>query len=142
MDIKEQLKEVKNLDKEIIANNEVIEKIQRLEAKAEKSTSTLSLEPRAEGGISDKTKAIDEKIMLEEVLTDRKLELKQKITEAKVMIDSLPKTEMRTIFTEYYLNGKTWQKIAFEMSYSSRRVLQIHGEGLMILNRQKEKDDE
>ena len=52
MDIKEQLKEVKNLDKEIIANNEVIEKIQRLEAKAEKSTSTLSLETRAKGGLS------------------------------------------------------------------------------------------
>ena len=80
MDIKEQLKEVKNLDKEIIANNEVIEKIQRLEAKAERATSTLSLEPRAKGGISDRTKAIDEKIILEQVLTDRKLELKQKIT--------------------------------------------------------------
>ena len=137
MDIKEQLKEVKNLDKEIIANNEIIEKIQRLEAKAEKSTSTLSLEPRAEGGISDRTKAIDEKIILEQELTARKQELIHKIAEAKVMIDSLPSSIMRTIFTEYYINNRTWESISEKHNYSCVHIKRIHGKGLEILRNKR-----
>lgn len=39
----------------------------------------------------------------------------------------------RTLLYERYINGLTWEQIAVKMSYSYRRVTQLHGEALKIL---------
>ena len=39
----------------------------------------------------------------------------------------------RTLLYERYINGKTWEQIAVSMNYTYRRVTQLHGAALLLV---------
>lgn len=133
MDIKEILKECKGLDREIEANLELLE---RLKAREESCTAQLSDMPRG-SEVSDKTKITDKRIMLEDSLADIVIRLYARIDEAKGYINTLPHSIQRTVFTEYYLNNKTWEEVCGVINYGYTHVQNIHGEGLRYLRNSK-----
>lgn len=133
MDIKEILKECKGLDREIEANLELLE---RLKAREESCTAQLSDMPRG-SEVSDKTKITDKRIMLEDSLSQIVIRLYDRIDEAKGYINTLPHSIQRTVFTEYYLNNKTWEEVCGVINYGYTHVQNIHGEGLKYLRNNK-----
>lgn len=133
MDIKAILKQCKGLDREIEANLELLE---RLKAREESCTAQLSDMPRG-SEVSDKTKITDKRIMLEDSLSDIVIRLYARIDEAKGYINTLPHSIQRTVFTEYYLNNKTWEEVCGVINYGYTHVQNIHGEGLRYLRNNK-----
>ena len=133
MDIKDILKECKGLDREIEANLELLE---RLRAREESCTAQLSDMPRG-SEVSDKTKITDKRIDLENSLSEIVIKLYERIDQAKGHINTLTNSDQRTVLTEYYLNDKTWEEIAYKTNYTYRHVHRIHGRGLKELNQVK-----
>ncbi len=134
MDIKAILKECKGLDREIEANLELLE---RLKAREESCTAQLSDMPRG-SETSDKTKITDKRIMLEESLSDIVIRLYARIDEAKGYINSLPESIQRAIFTEYYMNNKTWEEVAVVVNYSWKQMHRKHSDGLKYIQEREE----
>jgi predicted DNA-binding protein YlxM (UPF0122 family) len=133
LDIKDILKECKGLDREIEANLELLE---RLRAREESCTAQLSDMPRG-SEVSDKTKITDKRIDLENSLSEIVIKLYERIDQAKGHINTLTNSDQRTVLTEYYLNDKTWEEIAYKTNYTYRHVHRIHGRGLKELNQVK-----
>ena len=129
LDIKDILKECKGLDREIEANLELLE---RLRAREESCTAQLSDMPRG-SEVSDKTKITDKRIDLENSLSEIVIKLYERIDQAKGYINTLPHSIQRTVFTEYYLNNKTWEEVCNVINYGYTHVQNIHGEGLKYL---------
>ena len=133
MDIKDILKECKGLNQEIEAN---LELLARLEAREQSCTAQLSDMPHG-SAISDKSKITDKRIDLENSLGDIVVKLYERINQAKGYINTLTNSDQRTVLTEYYLNDKTWEEIAYKTNYTYRHVHRIHGRGLKELSQVK-----
>ena len=50
------------------------------------------------------------------------------------MIDSLPDSTMIDIFYGRYINGKSWDEIAYEAGRSLQSIFRLHGNGLQYLS--------
>ena len=137
LDIKEILKECKGLDREIEANLELLE---RLRAREESCTAQLSDMPRG-SEVSDKTKITDKRIDLENSLSEIVIKLYERIEQAKGHINTLPESIQRTVFTEYYLNNKTWEEVGVKVNYTYPHIQRIHGKGLQFLRVGVEDED-
>ncbi len=131
MDIREFFEQIRNIDKEISSNIDLIE---RLRAKELSCTSVLSDEPRNDT-VSDKSKIIDKRIDLERKIEKYSIRLYDLIDEAKVMISKLPDTTKRAIMTEYYLNNKSWEEVAVVLNYSCKQVKRINKRSLEYLEK-------
>lgn len=131
MDIKDYLEQVREIDKEISSN---IDLLKKLKAKEHSCTSVLSDEPRNDT-VSDKTKITDKRIDLEEKIGYESNRLFNLIDEARCIILKLPDTVQRSVLIEYYLNHKSWEEVAVEMNYSYRQIQRIHGISLEKLRR-------
>lgn len=51
-----------------------------------------------------------------ELLEEREAELLELMTQAEEYIESIPKSELRTMFRLYYIDGKTWTQVAHKMN--------------------------
>lgn len=131
MDIKEELKEIRKLNKEIKAKQEIIN---TLKAREEGCTSQLSDMPRGTD-YPDKKDITLKRIVLEEKIECSINKLTDKKLWAYEVIDRLEKTQHRTVLLEYYLNNKTWEKVADDVGYSCKQIQRIHGEALQELRK-------
>lgn len=126
MDIKEILKECKGLSRK---KEEKLELLARLKAQEQSCTAQLSDMPHG-SEISDKTKITDKRIMLEEELG----QTTTRIDEVEKYIKSLPDAKQQIIFTEHYINNKTWSEIKSEVKCSYRHIHRLHLKGLRELS--------
>ena len=62
---------------------------------------------------------------------DRQIEkLEQVRAEILQVIGQVEDNTLATLLTEYYVNDKTWEKVAVQMQYSWRQVMRLHGQAL------------
>ena len=56
-------------------------------------------------------------------------------TEREVVntISAVHDATLSTLLYERYINGKTWEQIAVAMNYTYRRVTQLHGAALLLV---------
>lgn len=86
--------------------------------------------PRAKGETNDLSRYMEQVANLEERINDKRIELMDKQSKITEAINSLDDDDECTIMTEKYLNGKTWEQVAEDNSYSWRTVHRIHGRAL------------
>lgn len=95
-------------------------------------------EKTGKGSADDLTLMIVTQIMKRKA--DFEMKLKRLYEEETAILDligSIENAEIKRLLILRYIDFKPWDKIAREMSYTERRVLQLHAEGLAILDRQK-----
>ncbi len=51
-----------------------------------------------------------------ELLERKEIELLELMTQAEEYIESIPKSELRTMFRIYYIDGKSWMQVAHRMN--------------------------
>lgn len=59
-----------------------------------------------------------------ELLERKETELLELMVHAEEYIESIPKSELRTMFRLYYIDGRTWIQVAYQMNrmYPNRRI--------------------
>lgn len=94
-----------------------------------KATSiTVSGGERVFGGAPADTHAAFAEVSL---AVDRQIEeLEQTRAEILQGIRQLEDNTLSTLLTEYYINDKTWEKIAEEQHYSFRQIMRLHAKAL------------
>ena len=94
-----------------------------------KATSiTVSGGARVSGGAPADTHAAFAEVSL---AVDRQIEeLEQTRAEILQGIRQLEDNTLSTLLTEYYINDKTWEKIAEEQHYSFRQIMRLHAKAL------------
>lgn len=50
------------------------------------------------------------------LLEEKEIELLELMTQAEEYIESIPKSELRTMFRFYYLDGMNWTQVAYKMN--------------------------
>lgn len=91
-------------------------------------SSTAGMGERVSGGEpGDKLAAYAEVSLA----ADRQIE-KLEQTRAEILqgIRQLEDNTLSTLLTEYYINDKTWEKIAEEQHYSFRQIMRLHAKAL------------
>jgi RNA polymerase sigma factor (sigma-70 family) len=90
--------------------------------------------PRSGSGGNDIKRdiQIERRDELLELYREKGAELTKAILEIEGAIDLLQPRE-RTLLRLYYIDGLTWEQVAYEMDYSWRQVHRIHGDALMKL---------
>ncbi len=94
-----------------------------------KATSiTVSGGERVSGGAPADTHAAFAEVSL---AVDRQIEELER-TRAEILqgIRQLEDNTLSTLLTEYYINDKTWEKIAEEQHYSFRQIMRLHAKAL------------
>lgn len=102
------------------------EKLERLQAIAEKSTAILTGMPRGSSEGSKLEKTVLEIIELEELLADDLAVEYQVYKINRETINGLSNNLGRTIFELRYMSYKTWQEIADEIGYERSYVERVH----------------
>lgn len=124
MTAKQYLNRVRRVDKEITA---LLDLINRTRESLEHITQSYD----GDGSQSTKDPHKFDRLVTLESLVDQKideqLELKAEILET---ISKLKDRRQRLVLTEYYLNMKTWEKVAVDLNYSYMHVTRIHGYAL------------
>lgn len=94
-----------------------------------KATSiTVSGGERVSGGAPADTHAAFAEVSL---AVDRQIEeLERTRAEILQVIRQLKDNTLSTLLTEYYINDKTWEKIAEEQHYSFRQIMRLHAKAL------------
>lgn len=91
-------------------------------------SSTAGLGDRVSGGAPADTHAAFAEVSL---AVDRQIEeLEQTRAEILQGIRQLEDNTLSTLLTEYYINDKTWEKIAEEQNYSFRQIMRLHAKAL------------
>lgn len=107
------------------------EEINQLHSLSEKVTTTLSRMPKSKAE-SDRIQSAVEKIteLEEQLITDfeRCGETRNKIFEA---INSVENDKYRELLIMRYIDGKTFEHIAFALDYSWRHVHRVHSNALL-----------
>lgn len=130
MEVKDYLKQIRKLDVDIKANEDIIEKLKSEEYRC---TSMISDMPRGTG-IKDVNSITDARIDLESTVREYKLKHLIMRNNAVKMIESLKNPSMRAILKQYYINGLTWEQTAVVVKYSWRQMHRIHNAALKELN--------
>ena len=131
MEIQLYLKQIRKLDRDIDADESII---QKLKAEELKCTSQLSDIPRGTSN-TDKKKISDAKMDLENTVRESKLKHLIMRNNALKMIDRLDDPGMRAIIKQYYINGLTWEQTAVVVKYSWKQMHRIHKRALNVLNK-------
>lgn len=126
MDVKEYLREVRGLRRDIKTKQREREELWSL------ISSPGSMHPkeiRVQSSIpKDKQGDILATITdIDRIINDEISEYTTKINKAREIIGSLSKPVHRTICTEYYILGSTWEQVANEEGYSVSHVQKMHG---------------
>ena len=126
MDVKEYLREVRGLRRDIKTKQREREELWSL------ISSPGSMHPKeiqVQSSIpKDKQGDILATITdIDRIINDEISEYTTKINKAREIIGSLSKPVHRTICTEYYILGSTWEQVANEEGYSVSHVQKMHG---------------
>lgn len=62
-----------------------------------------------------------------EMLSERRKEISR-------TIDMIKSEKLRTLLRYRYIHGKTWEQIAVDMNYTWRRVYQVHGDAIKVID--------
>lgn len=128
MTAKEYLEQARFLDLHIDAK---LEEVERLNALATKATSVYSDIPGSPSRDTAKmAKTIEKIVDLENEINrdiDSLVDLKRDISN---VIKQVQNQEYQYILEQRYLNFKTWEQIAAEMTFYIRHVYRLHGEAL------------
>lgn len=105
-----------------------------LRAMAERITPNYSGESGGSHQSGDKLGAAVAKIIEAEDRLDAQITLLI-ATEREVerTINSVKDSIMRKLLYERYINGKTWEQIAVMLNYTYRRITQLHGNALLVV---------
>lgn len=139
MDVKEYLREVRGLRRDIKTKQREREELWSL------ISSPGSMHPKEIQVQSSIPKDKQGDILatltdIDTIINDEISEYTTKINKAREIINSLSKPVHRTICTEYYILGSTWEQVANEEGYSVSHVQKMHGWALHELyQRYKEK---
>lgn len=131
MEVKDYLKQIRKLDVDIKANEDIIEKLKSEEYRC---TSMISDMPRGTG-VKDVNSITDARIDLESTVREYKLKHLIMRNNAVKMIESLENPSMRAILKQYYINGLTWEQTAVVVRFSWRQMHRLHNKAvdLMVL---------
>lgn len=134
--VKEYLRSVRNLNKEIEARQRHRE---QLYASVTGSAIKLKTVNVQESAPDDKLAAVMADIYeLDNKIQDSIIELTAKQAHALDLINSVAKSEHRSLLINYYLNAYSWEETANMLGYSVQHVFRMHGEVLRELD---EKDE-
>ncbi len=130
---KEYLQQVFYLDKKI---NRMVREKEALQSILY-SVGSVSSEERVQGGsIGNRTEnliaKIDEKERKINSEIDRLVGLKSEVTEKICRIENEIYSD---VLLKRYINLEDWGKIAEEMGYTTRHILRVHGEALLVFGR-------
>lgn len=62
-----------------------------------------------------------------EMLADKRKEIESTINQIK-------SEKLRTLLRYRYIHGKTWEQIAVDMNYTYRRITQLHGKAISVID--------
>lgn len=133
MTAKEYLQQYQNVNQEI---NAKLDQISRLRELATKTTTVLG-DNKVQTSTENKTEKIIAKIVdLENEVNagiDRLQEIKQRVEN---VINTVPDANQRAVLERRYINGKHWEEIAVELSYTYQWVCELHGRALQKISEQ------
>lgn len=69
------------------------------------------------------------------MLDERVSELYDRQTEVASLIARVQDSRYRELLLGYYVQGLTWERVADDMGYSLRHVLEMHGDALLTVAR-------
>ena len=110
------------------------ERIQQLRALAERRTAVYGRERVGGSGAADHrmdvvARIVDAERELDEQI-DRMIALREEI---RGIIGRVRDDRMRILLELRYLNGRTWEDVAEEMSYTTRNIYNLHSAALKIV---------
>ena len=124
------LKQYQNLDKYI---NQLLEDCERLRARAEKITPTLTGMPQGGDGENQRELAICRLIDLNREINSKIDEFVDLGREIREKIDTVGDIRLRTILQLKYIDGLSWEKIAVELDCKWRNLHNLHPKALREL---------
>ena len=128
MTAKEYLQQAYSIDRRV---NSLIEQTERLKLLTENCTSRITGMPKSKNkSISPIADAVCKMVDAEKEIAEeikRLFSIRDKICR---VIDSVEDADCSSVLTKRYLEYKTWEKIADEMHYSKRWVLNTHSRAL------------
>lgn len=134
--VKEYLRSVRNLNKEIEARQRHREQLYATVTGSAIKLKTVNVQ---ESAPDDKLAAVMADIYeLDNKIQDSIIELTAKQAHALDLINSVAKSEHRSLLINYYLNAYSWEETANMLGYSVQYVFRMHGEVLRELD---EKDE-
>lgn len=134
--VKEYLRSVRNLNKEIEARQRHREQLYATVTGSAIKLKTVNVQ---ESSPDDKLAAVMADIYeLDNKIQDSIIELTAKQAHALDLINSVAKSEHRSLLINYYLNAYSWEETANMLGYSVQHVFRMHGEVLRELD---EKDE-
>ncbi|WP_027868884.1 hypothetical protein [Eubacterium sp. AB3007] len=114
-----------------VAINSKLEHLERLNALAEKATTTFSLVPFTGTPDPHRREDIIAKIVdLENRINAEMSQLLDLKAEIMTVVSEVENPEQRIVLEKRYLEFKKWEVIASEMHRSLRSVYRLHGEAL------------
>ena len=60
--------------------------------------------------------------------------LADKRNEIESTINKIKSEKLRTLLRYRYIHGKTWEQIAVDMNYTYRRITQLHGKAISVID--------
>ena len=124
MTAKQFLWKIRNLDREIDMDLEVLRKMKEravsITQNYEKDGAQSSGDPHRFDSIVALEDYIDRKV---DELVDTKLKV-------KATIDKIPDERQRSVLTSYYVNGNTWEQTAVALGYSYQHIRRIYKKAL------------
>lgn len=134
--VKDYLRSVRNLNKEIEAKKKHRESLYYLVTGSSIKIKTVNVQ---ESAPDDKLAAVMAEVdELDRKISDDIIKLTAKQAKALEMINSVSKSEYRSLLIHYYLNAYSWDKTASMLGYSIQHIFRMHGEALRELD---EKDE-
>jgi DNA-directed RNA polymerase specialized sigma subunit len=130
MNVREWLERVRMLDE--LIDTKIAER-EQLRSLATKVVSDMDGMPHAKGGVSDPVGSNVVRIvaLMEEIdrLVDQYIDHRQRVIEA---LESLPEMEY-IVLHKYYIQYKTWERVAEETNYSTMQIWRIRKKGMRHL---------
>ena len=110
--------------------------VERLRTQAEGLHISLDGMPKATGGKNDKFERLAVQLAEYETMMQAELSrLYSKRINIIATLDQLQDAKHQTLLYSRYIEGKTWETIAYEMHISWRHCYRIHGHALQRLDK-------
>jgi len=114
----------------------VKERLERLRFEAARVTTRLSAEPKSRSGYRDRLASLVAQIAdLETKYADELKAAYEAQAAVEAAVESLPERE-RYLIRARYIDGKPWERICVDMSYSWQHTHRIHATALQLLAEQ------
>lgn len=131
MEAKEYLERLRTIEQEIRTKQETLDV---LKAQSEKCTAVFSDMPMGAHDNHSREKTYVRKVMVEQELAARMIELRRHKEEAIILIEKIPDPIIRILLTERYVNGKRWGRVMKIIKSSEQNAHRLHRIGLALVN--------